>query len=194
MIGVPVYLRMPVWVDVTYHDLSAWNIQHGGVHYRDVFETNLPGMVWVHALLRPAIGWSHESIRVADLTVFAFVLFTLTLFLRAVSFPPPGFALGGQGGGRSWQSMKHEPRPRKRSLTTLRSLPKAGRRERQFGSSSPHRSFTFSKRSSSTANATAGCCCRPFSPLICGRTTGVGTGRFLRVYFGVPLSGSSHMY
>ena len=53
VIGVPLFLRTPVWVDVTYHDLSAWNVLHGGVHYRDVFETNLPGMVWLHAAIRP---------------------------------------------------------------------------------------------------------------------------------------------
>src|SRR5262249_21470440 len=41
-IGLPLFLRTPVWVDVTYHDLSAWNVLHRGVHYRDVFETNLP--------------------------------------------------------------------------------------------------------------------------------------------------------
>ena len=53
ILAVPLFVRAPVWVDVTYHDISAWNIRHGGVHYRDIFETNLPGMVWVHLLLRP---------------------------------------------------------------------------------------------------------------------------------------------
>lgn len=78
VVGVPIFIRTPVWVDVTYHDLSAWNILHGGVHYRDVFETNLPGMVWLHALLRPVIGWSHEAIRVVDLFVFGLVVLLLT--------------------------------------------------------------------------------------------------------------------
>ena len=77
-IGLPLVLRTPVWVDVTYHDLSAWNVLHGGVHYRDVFETNLPGMVWLHCLVRPVVGWSHEAIRVVDLVVFGGVLFLLT--------------------------------------------------------------------------------------------------------------------
>jgi hypothetical protein len=77
VIGVPLCIRMPVWVDVTYHDLSAWNILHDGVHYRDVFETNLPGMVWLHALVRPVVGWSHEAIRIVDLAVFTVVLLLL---------------------------------------------------------------------------------------------------------------------
>ena len=76
-IGVPIFIRMPVWVDVTYHDLSAWNIIHGGLHYRDVFETNLPGMVWLHALIRPLIGWSHEAIRIVDLAIVTVILFAL---------------------------------------------------------------------------------------------------------------------
>lgn len=82
LLGVPTFLRTPVWVDVTYHDVSAWNILHGGVHYRDVFETNLPGMVWVHAILRPIIGWSHEAIRCADLVMFGLIVFLLTRFAK----------------------------------------------------------------------------------------------------------------
>lgn len=88
--GVPIFLRMPVWVDVTYHDISAWNILHGGTHYRDVFETNLPGMVWVHAGLRPLIGWGHESIRLADLVVFASIVLLITSLLRHREVTPQG--------------------------------------------------------------------------------------------------------
>lgn len=89
-VGLPLFVRTPVWVDVTYHDLSAWNILHGGVHYRDVFETNLPGMVWLHALLRPLVGWSHEAIRLADLAVFGSVLRLLTRGMRQVEIGPAG--------------------------------------------------------------------------------------------------------
>jgi len=82
LLAGPLVVRTPVWVDVTYHDVSAWNVLHGGTHYRDVFETNLPGMVWVHAVLRPLIGWSQEAIRVADLIVLAAVTFLLSRFAR----------------------------------------------------------------------------------------------------------------
>ena len=81
-IGLPLFLRTPIWVDATYHDLSAWNVLHGGVHYRDVFETNLPGMVWLHALIRPVVGWSHEAIRVMDLLVFGSALLLLVRLLK----------------------------------------------------------------------------------------------------------------
>jgi hypothetical protein len=81
-IGLPLFIRTPVWVDVTYHDLSAWNILHGGVHYKDVFETNLPGMVWLHALVRPVVGWSHEAIRILDLLVLAGVLALLVHLMK----------------------------------------------------------------------------------------------------------------
>ena len=30
-IGLPLFLRTPVWVDVTYHDLSAWNVLRASV-------------------------------------------------------------------------------------------------------------------------------------------------------------------
>src|SRR5262245_4576513 len=90
LIGVPPFLRTPVWVDVTYHDLSAWNVLHGGVHYRDVFETNLPGMVWLHCLVRPVVGWSHEAIRIVDLVVIGSVLLLLTRFLKQSGIPVAG--------------------------------------------------------------------------------------------------------
>ena len=87
-IGVPLFLRTPVWVDVTYHDLSAWNILHGGVHYRDVFETNLPGMVWLHCVIRPIVGWSHEAIRAVDLFVIGTVVFLLARIMKQSGVSP----------------------------------------------------------------------------------------------------------
>jgi hypothetical protein len=92
-VGVPLFLRTPVWVDVTYHDLSAWNVLHGGVHYRDVFETNLPGMVWLHCLVRPVVGWSHEAIRAVDLLVIGTVSLILTRLMKRS---------GVSAGGRLW--------------------------------------------------------------------------------------------
>ena len=44
--GVPLFLRMPPWCDLTLYDVAARNLLAGGVHYRDVFDTNLPGFVW----------------------------------------------------------------------------------------------------------------------------------------------------
>ena len=91
-IGVPLFVCMPLWVDTTYHDLSARNLLWGGVHYRDIFETNLPGMVWIHALIRPIIGWSSEAIRIADLFVVGASILLLSFWLRRVGVPRSGRA------------------------------------------------------------------------------------------------------
>ena len=83
-IGLPLFVCSPPWVDTTYHDCSAWNVMHGGVHYKDVFETNLPGMVWLHCFVRRLFGWSFEAIRIADL----FVVGSAVCLLAA--WPRPG--------------------------------------------------------------------------------------------------------
>jgi hypothetical protein len=82
IVGLPLFVCMPLWVDTTYHDLSARNILRGGVHYRDIFETNLPGMVWLTALVRALVGWSSEAIRIADLVVVGGTIVLLGLFVR----------------------------------------------------------------------------------------------------------------
>ena len=69
--GVPLFLCMPLWADVTFYDLCARNLLSGGVHYRDVFDTNPPGMPWIHAAVRTCVGWSSEAMRAADLLVVA---------------------------------------------------------------------------------------------------------------------------
>jgi hypothetical protein len=92
MVGVPLFICMPLWVDTTYHDLSARNILWGGVHYRDIFETNLPGMVWITAAIRPVIGWSSEAIRIADLVVVGGTIALLWLFLKRIGISHAGRA------------------------------------------------------------------------------------------------------
>src|SRR5687768_14319118 len=67
--GVPLFLCMPPWNDVTLHDMAVRSMLRGGVHYRDVFDTNLPGIDWLMAGVRFAFGWSYEVLRAADLVV-----------------------------------------------------------------------------------------------------------------------------
>src|SRR3954463_12100385 len=67
--GVPLFLCMPPWNDVTLHDMVARTILRGGVLYRDVFDTNLPGIGWWRAGIRYLFGWSYEVLRAADLLV-----------------------------------------------------------------------------------------------------------------------------
>jgi len=87
VVCAPLFVCMPLWVDTTYHDLSARNILWGGTHYRDIFETNLPGMVWLHALIRPVIGWSSEAIRIVDLVVVGSSIVLLGCWLKRIGLP-----------------------------------------------------------------------------------------------------------
>src|SRR5262245_38914214 len=80
--GVPLFLCMPPWNDVTLHDMAARSILRGGVHYRDVFDTNLPGIDWMMAAVRSLFGWSYEVLRVVDLLVIAGIVAVLCNWVR----------------------------------------------------------------------------------------------------------------
>ena len=81
-ISVPILLASPIWIDVMFYDLCARTVMNGGTHYRDIFDTNLFGMVWTHIAIRSLFGWSSEVIRLVDLLVVAGVICFLTLWLR----------------------------------------------------------------------------------------------------------------
>jgi hypothetical protein len=80
--SVPLFVCLPLWSDVTHYDVCAWNVLHGGVHYRDVGDINLPGMVWVHLALRSLVGWRSEPLRFMDLLVVAAIIGLLVGWLR----------------------------------------------------------------------------------------------------------------
>jgi hypothetical protein len=80
--GVPLFLCMPPWGDVTLYDLAVRNVLRGGVHYRDVFDTNLPGIVWAMAAIRAAFGWSYEALRAWDLALIAAAVVLLAGWIR----------------------------------------------------------------------------------------------------------------
>jgi hypothetical protein len=82
--GVPLFLCMPLYADVTTFDLGARNLLRGGVHYRDAYDNGLPGMVWLHAGIRALLGWRSEAIRLVDVLVVAGVVGLLVLWLRAL--------------------------------------------------------------------------------------------------------------
>src|SRR5215218_4086988 len=56
VIGLPLFLRSPPWCDITLYQLAARNLLQGGVHYRDLFDTNLPGFVWAMTALYSLFG------------------------------------------------------------------------------------------------------------------------------------------
>lgn len=72
--GLPLFLRMPLWCDLTLYDLAARNVLSGGVHYRDVFDTNLPGFVWLLACVRAVFGYSAFALRCVDLAIVTGVI------------------------------------------------------------------------------------------------------------------------
>ena len=63
VVGVPLFLRMPLWCDVTLYDMAARALLSGGVLYRDVFDTNLPGYPLLLTGVRWLLGNSIEVVR-----------------------------------------------------------------------------------------------------------------------------------
>jgi hypothetical protein len=73
-LALPGFLCLPLCADVELYDIAAWNVLRGGVHYRDIFETNPPGMVWLHMAVRSALGWRSESLRLVDFAVVSAII------------------------------------------------------------------------------------------------------------------------
>jgi len=69
VVGLPLFLRSPPWCDITLYQLAARNILHDGAHYRDLFDTNLPGFVWVMTALSAVFGPSAVVVRSLDLVI-----------------------------------------------------------------------------------------------------------------------------
>ena len=97
-VGVPVFLRLPLWCDVTLYDVAARELLAGGVHYRDVFDTNPPGFVWCLTLLRATLGSSALAVRAVDLAVFAGILFALDRLAKLGGGTPAPRAWASAGG------------------------------------------------------------------------------------------------
>src|SRR5262245_58019121 len=69
IVGLPLYLRMPLWCDLTLYDLAARNLLEGGLHYRDIFDPNLPGFVWLLTGIRWVLGFGSFTLRCVDLAI-----------------------------------------------------------------------------------------------------------------------------
>ena len=96
LLGLPQFVRMPLYCDTAHYDVCARSMLQGGVFYRDTFDTNLPGMVWSHMAVRALFGWSPEAIRVADLLVLTGVIGLLLRGLKRAGVP---------GVGRLWTAV-----------------------------------------------------------------------------------------
>ncbi len=90
--GVPPFLRMPLWGDTTLYDVAARTVLAGGVHYRDVFDTNPPGFVWLMCGIRLTLGTSTEAVRVVDLGIVVLVVACLLVWARRCGASHAGVA------------------------------------------------------------------------------------------------------
>jgi hypothetical protein len=77
VIALPLHICMPPWLDITLYDLAARNVLRGGVHYRDIYENNLPGIVWMHVLIRWLFGYGSEVLRAVDVAIVGGIIFLL---------------------------------------------------------------------------------------------------------------------
>ena len=78
VVCVPLMLCMPLTADPVLYDLQAETVVQGGVLYRDIVEPNLPGIVWLHLLIRSLFGWSQLALKGVDLAIIAGVVFLLS--------------------------------------------------------------------------------------------------------------------
>ena len=69
-VAVPIFLRMPLTNDAELFDLHARMLASGKVLYQDILEPNLPGVIWIHSVVRAVAGQSSEALRGFDLLVF----------------------------------------------------------------------------------------------------------------------------
>jgi hypothetical protein len=87
--GLPLFVCMPVWPDVTFYDVCAWDLLRGGIPCRDFLLAGPPGMVLLQAGVRAVVGWGSAAVRCVDL-LFAGTADWMLLSLphaRALSAP-----------------------------------------------------------------------------------------------------------
>jgi hypothetical protein len=92
LVGIPLFLRMPLWCDATLHQLSARSMLSGGVHYRDLFDTNPPGFGWMMCGVQVTLGQSSEAVRIVDLAIVVAISAFLLFWARSAGASPAGVA------------------------------------------------------------------------------------------------------
>ena len=92
VVGAPLFVRTPLWCDASLYEVAAQVILSGGVHYRDVFDTNPPGFPWMLCGVRLFIGTSSEAVRIADLAIVLATTALLLTWSRSAGASPAGVA------------------------------------------------------------------------------------------------------
>src|SRR5262245_1639229 len=88
VVNLPAFVCMGLDSDILMYDLCARRVLAGDVHYRDLLETNFPGIVWAHMVVRTLFGWRPEVLRAADLAI---VLTSVWLLTRWLPKPAPAW-------------------------------------------------------------------------------------------------------
>src|SRR5205823_212081 len=68
-VNLPGFVCLGLDSDILMYDLCARRVLAGDVHYRDLLETNFPGIVWAHMAIRTVFGWRPEVLRAADVVI-----------------------------------------------------------------------------------------------------------------------------
>src|ERR1051326_830760 len=90
IIGLPLFVCMPLYQDASFFDVAASNLLRGGVHYRDIIDHNLPGIVWLQLGIRSAFGWRSETLRAVDFLIVMLTVGLLFQWLRRTSLALTG--------------------------------------------------------------------------------------------------------
>ncbi|HTN04501.1 MAG TPA: hypothetical protein VL132_21610 [Planctomycetaceae bacterium] len=88
LVAGPLFVCLPLTNDAEYYDLQATNVLQGGVLYRDILEPNLPGVVWLHMLVRTVGGFRSEVLRIADLAIWGAAMALLYSWFKAGGVRP----------------------------------------------------------------------------------------------------------
>ena len=82
LVEIPLTLRRPLTADCYIFDLEWRTFTRGGMLYRDIFQTNPPGTLWIHSAVRSLLGTSSEALRVVDLGLMGFVIGVLAVWTQ----------------------------------------------------------------------------------------------------------------
>ena len=79
---VPFFLSMPLSTDTVAHDAQARAMENGDLIYRDVDHNGMPGILYLHLLVRKVTGPSSEGMRAFDLVVLTACLWLISLWMK----------------------------------------------------------------------------------------------------------------
>jgi len=82
LVAVPLYLAMPLTIDVFFYDACGQVVLRGGALEKEILFLPPPGMAWALAGERALLGGSRLAVRIADILIVATVVGLLCRWLR----------------------------------------------------------------------------------------------------------------